>query len=122
LWPAAVFERDHLEAAVRHVRRLPGLGPVWAHSLDFAIDYTDNAMNLRCYYPDFVAVGADGTHWLLETKGQESPEVPFKDRAATEWCENATSLTGVAWRYRKVPQGAFEALRPAALADLAALG
>jgi hypothetical protein len=53
---------------------------------------------------------------------QESPEVPFKDGAATEWCENATSLTGVAWRYRKVPQGAFEALRPAALADLAALG
>jgi type VI protein secretion system component VasF len=53
---------------------------------------------------------------------QESPEVPFKDRAATEWCENATSLTGVAWRYRKVPQGAFDALRPTALADLAAPG
>jgi type III restriction enzyme len=88
----------------------------------FAIDYTDNAMNLRCYYPDFVAVGADGTHWLLETKGQESAEVVFKDRAAAEWCENATLLTGVAWRYRKIPQGAFETLRPAALADLAALG
>jgi len=67
-------------------------------------------------------VGADGTHWLLETKGQESTEVVFKDRAATEWCENATSLTGVTWRYRKVPQGDFEALRPATLADLAALG
>ena len=86
-----------------------------------AIEYTDAAMNLRCYYPDFVAVDAAGTHWLLETKGQESPEVAFKDQAATQWCEYATSLTGVAWRYRKIPQGGFEELKPASLADLEAL-
>ena len=88
----------------------------------FAIDYTDAAMNLRCYYPDFVAVDTAGVHWLLETKGQESPEVVFKDRAAAEWRENATALTGMAWRYRKLPQTDFQALQPAALADLQALG
>ncbi|MGA2146487.1 MAG: DEAD/DEAH box helicase family protein [Bryobacteraceae bacterium] len=88
----------------------------------FAIEYTDAAMNLRCYYPDFVAVDTGATHWLLETKGQESPEVVFKDRAAMQWCENATSLTGTGWRYRKVPQSEFETLRPARLADLEALG
>jgi type III restriction enzyme len=88
----------------------------------FAIEYTDAAMNLRCYYPDFVAVDAAGTHWLLETKGQESAEVGFKDRAATQWCENATTLTGTAWQYRKIPQKEFEGLRPRALADLEALG
>jgi len=88
----------------------------------FAIEYTDAAVNLRCYYPDFVAVDATATHWLLETKGQKSPEVAFKDRAATQWCENATSLTGTTWRYRKVPQSEFETLRPARLGDLEALG
>jgi type III restriction enzyme len=88
----------------------------------FAIEYTDAAVNLRYYYPDFVAVDANATYWLLETKGQESPEVVFKDRAATQWCENATALTGTSWRYRKVPESEFEALRPARLADLEALG
>jgi len=88
----------------------------------FAIEYTEAAMNLRCYYPDFVAVDCGGTHWLLESKGQESPEVAFKDRAAIQWCENATALTGTRWRYRKVPQSDFQALQPASLADLEALG
>ena len=41
-----------------------------------------------------------------------------KDRAARIWCENATLLTGTAWNYGKVPQGDFERLRPADLADL----
>jgi len=41
-----------------------------------------------------------------------------KDRAARIWCENATLLTGTAWDYVKVPQGDFERLRPADLADL----
>ena len=35
----------------------------------FAIEYADSAGNLRLYYPDFVAVGTDGKHWLIETKG-----------------------------------------------------
>jgi type III restriction enzyme len=84
----------------------------------FAIDYTDQNMNLRSYYPDFVALDADGTSWLLETKGQESPEVGRKDRAAERWCEDATQLTGRRWRYLKVPQKEFEELRPSTLADL----
>ncbi len=87
----------------------------------FAIEYTDGAMNLRSYYPDFVAVDTGGTHWLLETKGQESPEVPHKERAAQQWCENATALTGTRWQYKKVQQKEFQSLQPAALADLEAL-
>jgi type III restriction enzyme len=75
-------------------------------------------MNLRSYYPDFVAVEQDGTHWLLETKGQETPEVQRKDEAAQRWCEDATTLTGTRWRYLKVPQKQFEQLQAATLADL----
>jgi type III restriction enzyme len=75
-------------------------------------------MNLRSYYPDFVAVEEGGTHWLLETKGQETPEVQRKDEAARRWCEDATALTGTRWRYMKVPQKDFEQLQLATLADL----
>jgi type III restriction enzyme len=84
----------------------------------FAIEYTDQNMNLRSYYPDFAATDQSGIHWLLETKGQETPEVQRKDEAARRWCEDATGLTGTQWRYMKVPQTHFEQLQPATLNDL----
>ena len=88
----------------------------------FSIDYVDSGMNLRSYYPDFVALDSEGNHWLIETKGMESAEVSQKDAAASNWCENASALTGTPWRYRKIPLKGFEVLQPRLLADLAALG
>ena len=90
-------------------------------SFGFAVEYTDAVMNLHFYTPDFVAVDDQGKCWLLETKGMETAEVARKDAAATQWCENATQLTGARWKYLKVPQKEFEALHPASLADLLAL-
>ena len=87
----------------------------------FSIDYVDFGMNLRSYYPDFVALDSPGQHWLIETKGMESSEVSQKDAAAENWCENASALTGKVWRYRKVPQKGFEVLQPRHFGDLAAL-
>jgi len=87
----------------------------------FSIEYTDGAMNLRSYYPDFVAVDDKDVRWLLETKGAETDDVAYKDAAATQWCENATQLTKTQWQYLKVPQKAFELLQPSRLADLKAL-
>ena len=84
----------------------------------FAIEHPDPNMNLRSYSPDFAAVEEDGTLWLLETKGQETPEVQRKDEAAQRWCDDATALTGVRWRYLKVPQKQFEQLQAATLSDL----
>lgn len=87
----------------------------------FAIEYTDNATNLRYYEPDFVAVQDDGTHWLIETKGQVNVDVAHKNRAATLWCENASRLTETEWRYIIVHQNDFEQLRPDLYSDLYAL-
>jgi type III restriction enzyme len=87
----------------------------------FSIDYTDSGMNLRSYYPDFVAIDGKKTHWLLETKGAEDVEVSYKDRAAAQWCENASQLSGTRWEYLKVGQKVFETLQPTKLEHLAAL-
>jgi type III restriction enzyme len=84
----------------------------------FAIEYTDAANNLRYYEPDFVARLADGTHYLVETKGREDLDVAHKDRAAVIWCDNATLLTGTGWSYVKVPQAGFGKLQPTEFADL----
>jgi type III restriction enzyme len=87
----------------------------------FSVDYVDAGMNLRSYYPDFVAHDSAGRHWLIETKGMESAEVSQKDAAAENWCANASALTGAPWHYLKVPQKGFEVLQPRHLSDLAAL-
>ncbi|MDI6767644.1 MAG: DEAD/DEAH box helicase family protein [Bacteroidota bacterium] len=84
----------------------------------FSIEYPDTLSNIRNYYPDFVARVSDGTHWIIETKGREDIEVKLKDEAAIRWCENATTLTGVTWRYMKVPQGEFEELHPSTMEEL----
>lgn len=88
----------------------------------FTIEYVDGAANMRYYEPDFVARLADGTHYLIETKGAETVEVAHKDSAARLWCSNASELTGTAWRYLKVGQKAFEQLQPNDFGDLLALG
>lgn len=113
------FEREFAKfldnaTDVRAFSKLP-------RAFGFTIEYTDTAMNLRNYEPDFVAVDKAGTHWLLESKGQENVDVLRKDVAAIRWCENATKLTDKQWKYVKVPQKEFEALQPNRLADLAAL-
>lgn len=87
----------------------------------FAIEYVDQAANMRYYYPDFVARLDTGEHWLIETKGAETLEVAHKDRAAILWCENATALGDTQWHYIKVPQKELEKLQPSDFADLMAL-
>lgn len=113
------FERDFAKfldnaADVEAFAKLP-------QPFAFSIEYTDGAMNLRSYYPDFVAVDDKGVRWLLETKGAETDDVQHKDAAATQWCANATELTKTQWQYLKIPQKAFELLQPSRLADLKAL-
>src|SRR3989441_5525160 len=104
---------DHAED-VRAFSKLP-------RAFGFAIEYTDAAMNLRNYEPDFVAVDREGVHWLLETKGQETVDVLRKDAAAIRWCGNVTRLTDDDWKYVKVPQKGFQELQPTRLSDLSAL-
>jgi type III restriction enzyme len=117
--PANEFERDFAmflngAADVAAFAKLPPTS-----RLPFSIEYTDNMTNLRYYEPDFVARQPDGTHWLIETKGREDIDVAHKDRAALIWCENATLLTAVAWRYLKVPQVEFGKLQPSEFGELA---
>ncbi len=70
------------------------------------------------HFRKLIAIDKKEIHWIIETKGMESEETQFKDRAATIWCENASSLTDKKWRYKKVSQQKFKELQPTNLADL----
>lgn len=88
----------------------------------FAIEYLDGSGNLRLYHPDWIVRLSDGTRFLVETKGLVGVEVDQKDRAAKQWCENAATLSGTKWKYRRVDQREYEKLAPKYFSDLSALG
>lgn len=72
----------------------------------FSIEYINYKGAIAYYYPDFVAEQKTGekiTMWLIETKGWEQEDVPLKDARAERWCDDAAKLTGISWRYLKVP-------------------
>lgn len=93
-----------------------------AMTFGFTIPYTDNAGNLRYYYPDWVVADTGGILYLVETKGREDLDVQNKDRAAVIWADSATALTGHIWQYVKVLQSDFEKSQPTHFADCVALG
>ena len=84
----------------------------------FCIQYTDTFANIRNYFPDFITITDDGSHWIIETKGREDVEVRLKDNAAINWCHSATEMTGTSWNYLKIRQNDFDELRPDTFTDL----
>jgi type III restriction enzyme len=84
----------------------------------FCIQYTDTRANIRNYFPDFIAINEDGSHWIIETKGREDIEVALKDKAAENWCNTVTELTKIEWKYIKVLQKDFKGLNPENFAEL----
>jgi type III restriction enzyme len=57
----------------------------------------------RRYFPDFIAVMEDGERQIVETKGENSPDVEIKKVAAIRWC-NAVNRDGRfgRWSYHLV--------------------
>ena len=56
------------------------------------------------WYPDFIAVETDGTHWIVEVKADnelESKDVRSKRQAAKRWANHVSAdpSLGVKWRY-----------------------
>jgi type III restriction enzyme len=74
----------------------------------FALEYISQSGALRYYYPDFLVRLASDACLVVETKGQEDPDVPLKDRRARRWCEDASGLSGRDWAYERVNQKLFD--------------
>jgi len=66
------------------------------------IDYLRPDGYRALYVPDFFVRLTDGRHLLCELKGRVDTLVPFKARAAVEWC-HAASKSGTQWQYLYIP-------------------
>jgi type III restriction enzyme len=61
------------------------------------------------YNPDFIVIERDGTHWIVEVKGDKemtSEDVKGKREAAKRWANYVTAddKVGVTWRYLLVSE------------------
>lgn len=93
-------------------------------AVGFRIDYVKSDGDLSTYTPDFIVRTADGTVWIVETKGREELDLPQKMARLRQWCEDATLAGktdgGVKFRFVYVDQKSFEQNLPKNFAALAA--
>jgi type III restriction enzyme len=88
-------------------------------AVHFDMEYVSEKGGLRSYRPDFIVRTPD-CNYIVETKGWEDLEVARKDRRATQWCKDATGLSGQAWQYLKVREGLFNSQLWRSLSELGA--
>ncbi|TAJ16912.1 MAG: type III restriction endonuclease subunit R, partial [Rugosibacter sp.] len=93
-------------------------------AVGFKIDYVKADGDLSNYVPDFMVKTADGTVWIVETKGREELDLPQKMTRLRQWCADATSASqaenGPAYRFVYVDQQGYERNPPQTFSSLAA--
>ncbi len=88
-------------------------------AVHFDMEYVSEKGGLRTYRPDFI-IRTPEANYIVETKGWEDLEVARKDMRATQWCRDATELSGQTWRYLKVEESRFRSSHWRRLGELAA--
>jgi len=93
-------------------------------AIGFKLDYVKADGDLSTHTPDFIVRTADGTVWIVETKGREELDLPQKMARLRQWCADATAASqaegGPSHRFVYVDQESFERHPPQTFASLAA--
>jgi type III restriction enzyme len=93
-------------------------------AVGFKIDYVKADGDLSNYVTDFFVKTADGTVWVVETKGREERDLPQKMARLRQWCEDATIASqdegGIVYRFVYVDQSGYERNPPKTFAGLVA--
>ena len=93
-------------------------------AVGFKIDYVKVDGDLSNYIPDFFVRTADGTVWIVETKGRAELDLPQKMTRLRQWCADVTSASqaegGPVYRFVYVDQPGYERDPPQSFASLAA--
>ena len=93
-------------------------------AVGFKIDYVKADGDLSTYTPDFIVRTADGTVWIVETKGRAELDLPKKMTRLRQWCADATAASqaerGPDYRFVYVDQEGYERNPSQTFAALAA--
>lgn len=93
-------------------------------AVGFKVEYVKADGDLSNYIPDFIVKTADGSVWIVETKGRAELDLPQKMKRLGQWCEDATTASqaenGPAYGFVYVDQEGFEKHAPHNFAALTA--
>lgn len=85
----------------------------------FKLDYVNATGDISNYYPDFLVRLSDGRVFVVETKGQEDLDVPFKMARLRQWCEDVNrAQPDTTFDFVFVDQASFDKYRPSNFGDL----
>lgn len=82
-------------------------------TVHFKIDYRDASGEIRDYYPDFIVKTSEKELYIVETKGREDLDDPFKIARLRQWCEDVNkSQSKMKCHYLYVRQEEYEKYTP----------
>ena len=94
-------------------------------AVGFRLDYVRTDGELSTHTPDFIVRTADGTVWIVETKGREELDLPRKMARLGQWCVDASKASADAdvgkpgrFGFVFVDQDGFQRHKPASFAAL----
>lgn len=90
-------------------------------AVHFKIDYINANGEISNYYPDFIVKKSKKEVYVIETKGLEDLDVPFKMRRLKQWCEDInTAQTDIKYDFVFVDEENFKKYQPGNFKDLIA--
>lgn len=85
----------------------------------FKLDYVNAEGEISNYFPDFIVKESDGAVFVIETKGREELDLPFKMARLKAWCRDVNQLqSATRYDFVYVDQQGFEQYRPNSLRAL----
>ncbi|SPD76490.1 conserved hypothetical protein [uncultured Desulfobacterium sp.] len=90
-------------------------------AVHFKLDYVNACGDISNYYPDFLVKLSDKRIVIVETKGQEDPDVPLKMARLRQWCEDINRVqSDVKYDFVYVDEESMEKYKPASFRQLLA--
>ena len=82
-------------------------------AVHFKLDYINADGDISNYYPDFMVKVSAKQIFIVETKGQEDLDVPFKMARLKQWCDDINLVqSNVKYGFVFVDQESFEKYKP----------
>jgi len=88
-------------------------------AVHFKLDYVNADGDISNYYPDFLVKLTDGRVIVVETKGQEDLDVPFKMQRLCQWCKDVNAMQlDVEYDFVYIDEEGFKKYKPKTFAVL----
>lgn len=88
-------------------------------AVHFKIDYVNAEGNISNYYPDFIVKKTEKEAFIIETKGQEDPDVPLKIERLKQWCTDINKAQSkTIYDFVYVDEKSFNKYNPKSFSDL----